>query len=81
LTDDALAFKTQHCGIYFSHRDYATPQIIHVTGAADRMINLDDRLAVLQLYHDASPIHTKVAELQLWNGIMLPELKVILEHK
>ena len=81
LTDDALAFETQQCGIYFSHRDYATPQIIHVTGAADRMINFDDRLTALQLYHDVSETNTDIPELQLWNGIMLPELKVILELK
>ena len=81
VTDDALAFETQQCGIYFSHRDYTTPQIIHVTGAADRMINFHDRLTALQLYHDASKTNTDIPELQLWNGIMLPELKVILELK
>ena len=78
LTDDALAFESQQCGIYFSHRDHATPQIINVTGAADNMINFNDRLAVLQLYQDASKTNTDVPELELWNGIMLPELKVIL---
>ena len=79
LTDNALAFESQKCGIYFSHHDYTTPQIIHVTGAADNMINFNDRLAVLQIYHDASKTNTNIPELHLWNGIMLPELKVILE--
>ena len=79
LTDNALVFKSQKCGIYFSHHDYTTTQIIHVTGAADNMINFNDRLAVLQIYHDASKTNTNIPELHLWNGIMLPELKVILE--
>ena len=81
LTDDALAFETQQCGIYFSHQDYATPQTIHVTGAADGMFNIDDRLTTLRLYYDASKSNTNITELRLWNGIMLPELKVILELK
>jgi hypothetical protein len=45
------------------------------------MINFDDRLTALQLYHDVSKTNTDIPELQLWNGIMLPELKVILELK
>jgi hypothetical protein len=81
LTDDALAFVAQQCGIYFSHHDYATPQTIRVTGAVDNMINFNDRSTVLQLYHDALKTNTDIPELELWNGIMLPELKVILEFK
>jgi hypothetical protein len=71
LTDDTLAFESQKCGIYFSHHDYTTPQIILVTGAADNMINFNDRLAVLQIYHDASKTNTDIPELQLWNGIKI----------
>ena len=77
LADDTLVFESQKCGIFFSHFDYTTPQIFNVTGAADNMINFNDRLAVLQIYHDALKANTDIPELYLWNGIMLPELKFV----
>lgn len=77
LSDEALVFETQQCGIYFKHTNWQTPQHVFVTGASDNKVNVKERLAVLQLYQDADKGSTNIKELNIWNGIMLPEIKVL----
>lgn len=77
LSDEALAFETQQCGIFFRHSDWKKQEHVRVTGASDGIVNIKERLTVLQLYHDIEKSASSIKELNIWNGIMLPEIKVL----
>lgn len=74
ISDDALVFATQKCGIFFNHTDWEHQEVL-VTGATDNMVNVQERLTVLQFYHDADA-SAEIKELHIWKGFMLPEIKV-----
>lgn len=77
LSDEALVFETQQCGIFFLHSDWQKQKHVLVTGASDGIVNIRERLTVLQLYHDVEKGTSDINELKIWNGIMLPEIKVL----
>lgn len=79
LSEEALAFKTELCGVLFHHTEWKKPRHINITGTSDGILNGEDRLSILQLYHNAQ-VSTACEELKFWIGFTLPEIKVLYVH-
>lgn len=76
LNKKSLSFESQKCGIYFSNLKWKAKQKVHITGNVDNVVNFDDRITAIRLYNDAKKVTTDTPELDLWKGIILPDIMV-----
>lgn len=76
LSKKSLTFQSQQCGIFFSNLKWKDKQVVHITGNPDNVVNFDDRIAAIRLYSDANKVTTDTPELDLWKGIILPDIMV-----
>ncbi|CAC5390509.1 unnamed protein product [Mytilus coruscus] len=74
ITQDGVIFKSETCGIKFSHSNWQKKQMIKIMGQTDQLINVRDRIVFLRLYN--SDEVTPLEEIIYWKNIHLPDIKV-----
>ncbi|XP_052076398.1 von Willebrand factor D and EGF domain-containing protein-like [Mytilus californianus] len=74
ITKDGLIFKSETCGIKFSHSNWQEKQMIKILGQTDQIVNIEDRIVLLRLYNsdEVEPIEP----ISYWKNIHLPDIKV-----
>lgn len=73
---NSISFHGQQCGIHFSNKNWKSQQTVNVTGTVDNMVNYEDRVSALRLYHDAEKVNVTIDELAFWIGVTLKDIKV-----
>jgi hypothetical protein len=76
LDKKSIKFQSQKCGIYFSNLKWKDKQLVNITGDLDNVVNFDGRITAIRLYNDAKKATTATPELNLWKGIILPDIMV-----
>lgn len=76
LDKKSLSFESQKCGIFFSNLKWKDKQMVHITGNVDNVVNFDDRITAIRLYNDVKKVTTATPELDLWKGLILPDITV-----
>ncbi|CAG2254630.1 unnamed protein product [Mytilus edulis] len=56
-------------------------EIVTVTGAIDNMVNFEDRVTALRLYHDMNKVKTSAEELDFWRGVTLEDIRFRIKDK
>ncbi|XP_076072003.1 uncharacterized protein LOC143043707 [Mytilus galloprovincialis] len=75
ITKDGLIFKSERCGITFSHSNWQQKQVIKIFGQIDQLVNVKDRIVFLRLYNDEDIVHPN-EPIWYWKNIHLPDIKV-----
>lgn len=75
ITEDGIIFKSETCGIKFSHNNWQEKQMIKIMGQTDQVVNVADRIVLLRLYN--SDEVTPVERILYWKNIHLPDIKVL----
>lgn len=75
ITKDGLIFKSEQCGITFSHSNWQQKQVIKIFGQIDQLVNVKDRIVFLRLYNDEGLVSPN-EPIWYWKNIHLPDIKV-----
>lgn len=72
ISKDGIIFKSESCGVKFSHATWQDQQVLNINGQSDLQVNINDRIVFLRLYNaDAVKPNTIY-----WSNIHLPDIKV-----
>ncbi|VDI03159.1 Hypothetical predicted protein, partial [Mytilus galloprovincialis] len=81
LNANSLSFHGQNCGIQFANKNWKTRQTVNVSGTVDNMVNYEDRVSALRLYHDSDRVNVTVDEIAFWIGVTLEDIKFRIKDK
>ncbi|VDH89919.1 Hypothetical predicted protein, partial [Mytilus galloprovincialis] len=78
ISAEGLVFRSEQCGIVFTFKNWTATQYVHVTGASDGQITIDDNIIFLRLFNDPTRTRPLKDSLKVWTGIHLIDIKVVI---